>query len=271
MLLNTHPQQRLGLIHVTGRPTAFHRAGSPDKPRPAPVLSSFHYHGIAAPPRICWLAVLVSVGLHAGMLLGFNQHKPRPRVVVHEEKIEQIQMTEELKEPEEEMPRELSDSELVAAPSVNVPSLMDVPVLVPLDSTFVQQLDLTVPLKSDVISGLVAIPTNIRHGRPDASGIKNLFNISELDKAPEPVVQTPPAYPWELKREGIEAQVRVGFIVDSNGNVVLPYIVSSSHSGFERAALDAVVKWKFRPGIKTGRKVNTRVEQPMTFKVEAGG
>jgi len=32
---------------------------------------------------------------------------------------------------------------------------------------------------------------------------------------------------------------------------------------FERPALDGVVRWKFRPGMKLGRKVNTRVIQPI--------
>jgi outer membrane biosynthesis protein TonB len=31
--------------------------------------------------------------------------------------------------------------------------------------------------------------------------------------------------------------------------------------------MDAVVKWKFKPGQRGGRKVNTRVEQPIDFKV----
>jgi outer membrane biosynthesis protein TonB len=31
--------------------------------------------------------------------------------------------------------------------------------------------------------------------------------------------------------------------------------------------LEAVVKWKFKPGMRNGKKVNTRVEQPIDFKV----
>jgi protein TonB len=141
--------------------------------------------------------------------------------------------------------------------------------MMPTEANFIQPLDLTIPLKSDSMAGrLVSIPVNIQHGRPDASGMKDLFNISELDRKPEPIVQIQPNYPFEMKREGIEARVRVGFIVDSHGDVILPYIVSSTHTGFERSAIEAVAKWRFRPGMKNGRKVNTRVEQPMDFKVE---
>ncbi|NBX60614.1 MAG: hypothetical protein EBT62_09145, partial [Opitutaceae bacterium] len=37
--------------------------------------------------------------------------------------------------------------------------------------------------------------------------------------------------------------------------------------GFERPALDGVVRCKFRPGMKLGRKVNTRVIQPLDFSI----
>lgn len=40
--------------------------------------------------------------------------------------------------------------------------------------------------------------------------------------------------------------------------------------GFERPALDGVVRWKFRPGMKLGRKVNTRVIQPIDFSINDG-
>jgi protein TonB len=89
-----------------------------------------------------------------------------------------------------------------------------------------------------------------------------------LDRRPEPIVQAQPNYPFEMKRGGIEAQVRVGFIVNSKGDVILPYVVSATHTGFDHAAIEAVLKWKFRPGMKNGRKVNTRVEQPMNFTVD---
>lgn len=237
---------------------------------PKPKAGSFRYYGIPQRAGVLWLAIAISAGLHAVALLGFNRHAPARKTVVAEEPVEQMLMMPELKDPEEDKPKELNDDDQVSAPAVSVPMLADIPNQVPVDASFIQQLDPTIPLKSDPMAGkLVAIPVNIQHGRPDESGIKNLFNISELDRVPEPVVQAQPDYPFELKRAGIDGRVRAGFIVDSQGNVILPYIVSATNSGFERAAIDAVKKWKFRPGMKNGRKVNTRVEQPIDFKVSA--
>jgi protein TonB len=145
---------------------------------------------------------------------------------------------------------------------------MDVPVLLPENSSFTQLLDLTKPDRLDAAArSITSIPTNIQHGRPDASRIADLFNIADLDRVPEPVVRTPPVFPHTLKQDYPQAQVRVGFIVTSRGDVIQAYIVSSPNPGFDRPTLDAVEQWKFRPGIKGGRKVNTRVEQPINFKV----
>jgi periplasmic protein TonB len=240
-----------------------------DTSHPLPYKSALHYHGIPPPGKISWMAVFFSVVFHAVVLLGFNRHLPPKKAAVVEEAptLEMLVMPD-LPDEEEDKPKELNDDEPMDLPSIAVPTLADIPVLMPDSSSFVQQLDMSIPLKSDSAAGqLVSIPVNILHGRPDDRGIKNLFNISELDRAPQPVVRTQPAYPYEMKREGIAGRVTVGFIVDYQGNVIMPYVVSSTNSGFERSAVEAVKKWKFRPGMKGGRKVNTRVEQPMDFKV----
>ena len=35
--------------------------------------------------------------------------------------------------------------------------------------------------------------------------------------------------------------VRVGFIVNSKGDVIQPYIVSATHTGFDRSAIEAIL------------------------------
>jgi len=35
---------------------------------------------------------------------------------------------------------------------------------------------------------------------------------------------------------------------------------------FDRAALDAIKKWKFEPGKRNGKPVRFRMRQPITFK-----
>jgi protein TonB len=245
-----HPKQAIGEVVPFARSAA-----------------SFRYQGLPPHGRLIWVtAALVSAGLHAGLLLGFSHHHAAPRrVVVKDEPVAMLMMPE-LKDQEEKKVEELDNDE-PAPPSVQVPMLQDVPLSLT-QSNFSQLIDPVAPAKLDhAAAGVMAIPLHIQHGRPDAGGMKDLFNIADLDRKPEPIAQTPPIFPFELKRVVPTAQVKVGFIVTSKGDVAFVYVVSSSHPGFERATLEAVQKWKFRPGMRGGRKVNTRVEQLVTFTV----
>lgn len=270
MLLNTRRHAPV-LEVIPNNPTApaprLIPAGEIPMRPPAPG-ASFRYLGIPPPARIPWVAIILSVGLHAIGILGFNGRAIIKKHVVLEDTSSQMLIMPDLKDPEDEKPKELSDDEPLTTPSVQVPMLADIPVMVPVDASFTQLLDLTVPVKADAAaSGVVNIPLNIQRGRPDTSGIKDLFNMADLDRKPEPIVQTPPVFPFELKSQVSEARVRLGFIVTSKGDVIMPYVINSTHRGFERPALEAVVKWKFKPGMRNGRKVNTRVEQPIDFKL----
>lgn len=62
--------------------------------------------------------------------------------------------------------------------------------------------------------------------------------------------------------------VVVEFIITTSGDVVEARVVRSTHREFENAAVRAVRKWKFAPGEKDGRKVNTRVEQVVEFSLD---
>jgi protein TonB len=44
--------------------------------------------------------------------------------------------------------------------------------------------------------------------------------------------------------------------------------VKSTNPEFEMAALQAVNKWKFRPGRKGGRAVPTRMQLPISFNLK---
>ncbi|MEI6106527.1 MAG: TonB family protein [Opitutae bacterium] len=250
--------------------TTLSYASAPTAGRPAaPFVSHLHYYGIPPPPRIPWLAMLFSAALHAGLIVGFSYKSPPPKRVVVDDAPLAMLMMPDLKEDEEDKPKELNDDEPMEAPSVAVPMLADIPVLVPVDAAFTQLRDLTVPTKIEgATSGVISIPLHIQRGAPDSSGIKDLFNIGDLDRRPEPIVQNPPTFPFELKKDVTSARVQLGFIVTSKGDVIMVYVISSTHRGFERSALEGVAKWKFKPGMRNGKKVNTRVQQAIDFLVE---
>jgi len=115
---------------------------------------------------------------------------------------------------------------------------------------------------SGIGAGDVAMPTfNVGQDIEDM-----IFDIKELDERPRPTVQTAPQYPLDLRQAGISGEVVIQFIVDSKGNVRNIKIVKSTNTGFNENVLRAVRNWKFEPGKKNGKKVNTRVQQPIPFK-----
>jgi len=92
-----------------------------------------------------------------------------------------------------------------------------------------------------------------------------VFAISELDQAPVARFQARPQYPFEMRRQKIGGEAVVDFIIDTNGEVVNAYAIRSSRVEFEAPAVQAVSKWKFKPGRKGGRDVPTHMQVPIVF------
>lgn len=76
-----------------------------------------------------------------------------------------------------------------------------------------------------------------------------------------------PRYPDDLYRKKIEGRVVVEFIVGADGNVEAAQVVESTNRGFDRNAVQAVLTWKFHPGVKDGQKVRVRAKQSMDFEL----
>ncbi len=217
------------------------------------------------------IAVLVSFLLHAGVAVsGYLVPEPAPAALDEEEMPTIALDLPPPPEPDEPEPVEdmiASDSPSSEIADLAPPMQADIPSAV-IDSPFVQQIQAPPPPGLNRPTGSIVIPTG--PPRPAVSGgLTNIFNLADLDQRPEPRVRINPVYPFEMRRSGLRGEVLVEFIVDTQGNVRDPIIIRSSHPGFEQAAIDAVLKWKFRPGRKGGAPQNTRVRQPLTFNLSA--
>jgi periplasmic protein TonB len=93
-----------------------------------------------------------------------------------------------------------------------------------------------------------------------------VFSVSELEKRPEAVSQVAPTYPAELRKAKIEGVVTLVFLLGEDGRVEEARIENSSRPEFEKPALEAIRKWRFRPGEKDGERVRTCVRQSMRFR-----
>ena len=101
----------------------------------------------------------------------------------------------------------------------------------------------------------------------DSSKFKEFVDFNKLDKKPQARSQIAPRYPFELKRQGISGDCTIQFFVDENGVVSDPVEVSSTHREFVKPCFDAVMQWRFTPGMKNGRKVATKMQQTFPFKL----
>ncbi len=211
-----------------------------------------------------FLALALSLGVHTAFLLAFNRHAPRAIWVP----IPVVPPTGDPMppEPDEPPPPSTEVIDLKEPPPVNVPRLPDAPSRIDLHSDFVEPLQLPPPLTELTRDKLSKIPTNIPSDRRRPA--ENIFELKDLGRAPRAIAQPAPRFPRELQNQAVSAEVVVEFIVDTSGSVRNAAVVSSTHPGFDRAAVDGVRQWKFQPGLKDGRKVNTRLRQPIRFTLD---
>jgi TonB family protein len=74
-----------------------------------------------------------------------------------------------------------------------------------------------------------------------------------------------PKYPGLALRGKIGGVVRLHCIIDRNGNLSDPEIVSSTFPPFNQPVLDAFRQWTFAPGTLHGQPVDTYFELTITF------
>lgn len=101
----------------------------------------------------------------------------------------------------------------------------------------------------------------------DLGAALDTFDVSELESRPEVVSQVAPAYPTELRKARVEGTVTLVFLLTDDGRVEDPRVETSSRPEFEKPALDAVRRWRFRPGMKDGQAVKTHMRLPIRFRV----
>lgn len=85
-----------------------------------------------------------------------------------------------------------------------------------------------------------------------------------------PIVRVEPIYPTRAATRGIEGYVIVEFTVTTNGSVKDPVIIEADPPNiFNRAAENAVLKWKFKPRVIDGTPVEVPgVQTQLTFKLD---
>ena len=86
------------------------------------------------------------------------------------------------------------------------------------------------------------------------------------------IANPPPRYPFSARRRGQEGRVVLRVEVDPAGHAADVVVAhSSGFSALDKAAADAVRRWRFQPARRGGAPVAGRIEVPIQFRLNTPG
>ena len=87
-----------------------------------------------------------------------------------------------------------------------------------------------------------------------------------------PIVKVEPVYPRRAQQRGIEGYVLLEFVVTTSGAVRDPVVIDAKPPGvFDRAAIQAALKFKYRPKVANGEPMEVSgVRNLIRFQLEDG-
>jgi len=83
-----------------------------------------------------------------------------------------------------------------------------------------------------------------------------------------PIVTIAPKYPIKALENGIEGFVNIEFTINESGSVENPKVIESNPQGvFDKEAISAILKFKFKPTILNNRVIAQKASQLVEFKL----
>ena len=117
------------------------------------------------------------------------------------------------------------------------------------------------PSAQGITIGNVNVETGINIG-----GIGGFENV---DGEYLPIVKVAPIYPRRAQSRGVEGFCILSFTVTRLGTIADPSVVECSSSLFERASVNAVLKFKYKPRVVNGEPIDVPgVKHKITFQLE---
>ncbi len=100
-----------------------------------------------------------------------------------------------------------------------------------------------------------------------------LGNFQQVDRTAEgdiiPIVIIRPLYPRDAAISGIEGWVKIEFTITAVGTVKKPRVIDARPAGvFNREAIRAILKWKFKPRVVGGVAVERQATQVIDFALD---
>jgi TonB family protein len=77
--------------------------------------------------------------------------------------------------------------------------------------------------------------------------------------------QQPPKYPEEARRSGVSGVVQIYAVIEIDGTLSHLAVLTSARPDMDKAALDAVSKWRYRPPACDGKPIRIHTIITTTF------
>ena len=111
--------------------------------------------------------------------------------------------------------------------------------------------------------------TKTSHHAPPLQETKTAQHMQSESVAPHYRSAPPPKYPAIARRRGYEGEVLLAVVVAPDGTVSKVTVKKpSGHSLLDRAAVEAVSRWRFEPARRMGVPVSLEVDIPVRFVLE---
>lgn len=85
--------------------------------------------------------------------------------------------------------------------------------------------------------------------------------------APVPVFRVEPEYSEEARKAKYQGAVRLAIIVDELGRTAAVKVIGPLGMGLDEKAMEAVRKWRFKPGTKNGRPIPVEAQIIVNFQL----
>jgi len=125
---------------------------------------------------------------------------------------------------------------------------------------------LTAPIASPQKPAFSVPPSPRPASKPAVKSGSGDANSKGVSSGVALISRVKPVYPARATSRHIEGWVKIEFTVTPSGAVSSPSVVSASPQGiFDSAALDAIMKWRFKPKMVNGQAVTQRAVQTIKF------
>ncbi len=122
------------------------------------------------------------------------------------------------------------------------------------------------PTSNDNFTGMTGVP--ILAPEPMGSGPMGSM-LSQSDSPLVSIVRVQPVYPPRATALGLEGFVTVGYDVSPAGTVINVVVLESSHPLFEKAAMAAAYRFRFKPRVVDGQPTgSTGMRNRFRFEME---